>query len=163
VNRCIGLSGSDRKFPGVDRPIGHAPGMPSAVARDAWHLGALVLATTQLHTHHERVLVRCLRVQPRASFRLTGYCWRRPLAVDGGSGTSRGHAWGMPVMRWPGARRCDAITRPSAFQAGHIPSRRGSCERYALPPVAVAAGGRWSLLLLPPLLSAWVVRAGVRA
>ena len=27
------------------------------------------------------------------------------------------------------------------FQAVHIPSRRGSCERYALPPVA--AGSRW--------------------
>jgi hypothetical protein len=38
------------------------------------------------------------------------------------------------------------------FQAGHIRSRRGSCERYALPPVAFAC--RWSLVLLSPLLSA---------
>ena len=36
--------------------------------------------------------------------------------------------------------------RPSAFRAGHIPSSRGSCERYPLSPVAAAC--RWSLLLL---------------
>jgi hypothetical protein len=41
--------------------------------------------------------------------------------------------------------------RPSANQAGHMPSWHGSCERYALPPVAVAC--HWSLLLLSPLLS----------
>jgi hypothetical protein len=42
--------------------------------------------------------------------------------------------------------------RPSAFQPEHIRSWRGSCECYALPPVA--ASGRWLLLLLSPLLSA---------
>ena len=42
--------------------------------------------------------------------------------------------------------------RPSAFQAGHIPSWHGSCERYALSLVAGAC--RWLLLLLSPLLSA---------
>ena len=36
----------------------------------------------------------------RASFRFTGCCWWRSLAVDGGSGASREHA----VMRRPGAR-----------------------------------------------------------
>jgi hypothetical protein len=36
--------------------------------------------------------------------------------------------------------------------AGHIPSWHGSCERYALSPVAVS--WRWLLLLLSPLLSA---------
>ena len=41
--------------------------------------------------------------------------------------------------------------RPSAFQAGHIPSWHGSCERYALSPVAAAC--RWSLPLLSRLLS----------
>src|SRR5436305_3919558 len=40
--------------------------------------------------------------KPRASFRFTGYCWWRLLAVDGGSGTSGGHAWSTPVMRRPG-------------------------------------------------------------
>src|SRR5262245_6598816 len=45
-----------------------------------------------------------------------------------------------------------ACCGPSAFQAGHIPSCYGSCDRYALSPVA--AVGRWSLLLLSPLLSA---------
>ena len=48
---------------------------------------------------------------------------------------------------------CTLIARrPSAFQAGHIPSWRGSCERYALS--SVAAVSRWLLLLLSPLLSA---------
>src|SRR6185437_13445607 len=39
-----------------------------------------------------------------------------------------------------------------SFQAGHIPSWRGSCECYALSSVAV--GSRWLLLLLSRLLSA---------
>ena len=34
------------------------------------------------------------------SFMFAGCCWRRPLAIDGGSGTSRGHG---PVMRGPGS------------------------------------------------------------
>jgi hypothetical protein len=42
--------------------------------------------------------------------------------------------------------------RPSAFQAGHIPSCRESCECPALSSVAGAR--RWSLRLLSPLLSA---------
>ena len=74
-----------------------------------------------------------------------GGCRWPSLAVDSGSGASRGHA---PVVRRPGSRWGGAVERPSAFQAGHIPSWRGSCERYALSPVA--AGGRWLL----PLLSA---------
>jgi hypothetical protein len=40
--------------------------------------------------------------------------------------------------------------RPSS-KAGHIPSWHESCESYALLPVA--AGSRWPLLLLSPLLS----------
>jgi hypothetical protein len=42
--------------------------------------------------------------------------------------------------------------RPSAFQTGHIPSWRGSCQRYALSLVADVSG--WLLLSLSPLLSA---------
>ena len=41
--------------------------------------------------------------------------------------------------------------RPSVFQAGHIPSWRGSCGSYALSPVAAVS--RWLLPLLSPLLS----------
>jgi hypothetical protein len=49
--------------------------------------------------------------------------------------------------------KCSArARRPSAFQAGHIPSWHRSCESYALSPVAGAC--RWLLLLLSPLLSA---------
>jgi hypothetical protein len=65
---------------------------------------------------------------------------------------------GLPRVGVPTAR--PPRPGPSAFQAEHIPSWRGSCERYALSPVA--DGGRWSLLLLSPLLSAGSVRAGVR-
>ena len=52
---------------------------------------------------------------------------------------------------WLQSRRPGADPRPSAFQAGHMPSWRGSCERCSLSPVA--AGSRWPLLLLSPLLS----------
>jgi hypothetical protein len=63
------------------------------------------------------------------------------------------------------ARLLDHVeSRPSAnfFQAGHIPSWRGSHERYALSPVADAC--RWLLLLLSPLLSAavWVTTRTVQ-
>ena len=37
---------------------------------------------------------------------------------------------------WQQSRHPCADPRPSAFQAGHIPSWHGSCERYALSPVA---------------------------
>jgi hypothetical protein len=77
------------------------------------------------------------------SFMFAGGRWWRSLAIDGGSGTSRGHG---PVMRRPGSRWDGTVERPSVFQAGHISSWRGSCERYALPPVA--AGCHWLLLLL---------------
>jgi hypothetical protein len=49
-------------------------------------------------------------------------------------------------------RRQQPNQRPSAFQAGHIPSWRESYESYALSPVADDSG--WLLLLLSPLLSA---------
>ena len=60
-------------------------------------------------------------------------------------------AWDAPCPAawqqcWLQSRRPGADPRPSAFQAGHIPSWRGSCERYPLSPVA--AGSRWLLLLL---------------
>ena len=78
----------------------------------------------------------------------TGCRWWQSLAVDGRSGASRGHA---PVVRRPGARWSGAAARPSVFQAGHVPSCCGSCERCALSPVAAVC--RWLLPLLSPLLS----------
>ena len=64
-------------------------------------------------------------------------------------------AW---LQHWLQSRRPGADPRASAFQAGHIPSWRGSCGRPALSPVAAAC--RWLLLLLPPLLSAAIRRPG---
>jgi hypothetical protein len=56
---------------------------------------------------------------------------------------------GCPAA-WQQSRRDGTDPRPSAFQAGHIPSSRGSCGSYALSPVAAVS--RWLL----PLLSAAV-------
>jgi hypothetical protein len=53
---------------------------------------------------------------------------------------------------WLQSLRSRYWSRPSVFQAGHIPSWLESCECYAL--LAVTAACRWSLLLLSPLLSA---------
>jgi len=50
------------------------------------------------------------------------------------------------LQSWLQSRRNGADPRPSAFQAGHIPSWHESCESYALLPVP--AGSRWPLLLL---------------
>jgi len=57
-------------------------------------------------------------------------------------------AW---LQCWLQSHRNGAAPRPSAFQAGHIPSWRRLCVSYL--PSSVAANCRWSLLLLSPLLS----------
>ena len=45
-------------------------------------------------------------LEARPSFRFTGCCWWRSLAVDGGSGTSRGHVWStLGTRRSPGKVR----------------------------------------------------------
>ena len=62
---------------------------------------------------------------------------------------------GALLVSFVGAARCAVPTRrPSAFQAGHIPSWRGSCECYALRPGRVGparALGKltWSLAPSP--------------
>ena len=90
----------------------------------------------------------------------------RSVGVGTSSRTVRHRSWAGPIFQscprasgavqrlgtgWLQSRRNGADPRPSAFQAGHIPSCYGSCERYALSPVAAVC--RWSLLLLSPLLS----------
>ena len=75
-------------------------------------------------------------------------CWRPSLAIDGSSGTPRGHG---SVMRRPGSRWDGAVERPSAFQAGHIPK----LPRIARALCAVA--GRWC----PPLAAAVAVTVAV--
>jgi hypothetical protein len=54
--------------------------------------------------------------------------------------------------RWFPPTDCTPIARRPPAKAGHIPSWRGSCERYPLSLVAADSG--WQLLLLSPLLSA---------
>jgi hypothetical protein len=58
-------------------------------------------------------------------------------------------AW---LQCWLQSRHYGADPRPSAFQAGHLPSWHRSCESAALSLIADAR--RWWLLLLSPLLSA---------
>ena len=49
------------------------------------------------------------------SFMFAGCCWWRSLAIDGSSGTSRGHG---PVMRRPGSQWDGVIERLSAYRKG---------------------------------------------
>jgi len=77
-----------------------------------WWAAGLDLRITSVFWYHARGL------KPRASFRFTGCCWWRPLAVDGGSGTSDGgsgtsggHVWSASVARRPGARRRQEAAR----------------------------------------------------
>src|SRR3954471_4328994 len=70
---------------------------------------------------------------------------RHSTVVCTGRALSSGLATVLATVTAPGAD-----PRPSAFQAGHIPSWRGSCESYALSAVAAVSG--WLLLLLSPLL-----------
>ena len=130
-------------------PIGHAAGTASVVAHDGWTLAPWP-SSLPSELRITRVFPCVAReLKARASFMFAGGCRWRSLAVDGSSGASRGHA---PVVRRPGSRWGGAVERPSAFQAGHIPSLRGSCECHALSLVADVSG--WPLLLLSPLLSA---------
>ena len=102
-------------------------------------------------------------LRPRTPYRHCGWSVRRtysgvlfrsavtsapspPGTFSPGSAQARSRA----VMRRPGSRWSGTVERPSA-NAGHMPSWHGSCERCALSPVA--AGSRWPLLLLSPLLS----------
>jgi hypothetical protein len=148
VRRRTGLSASDRKFP----PLTGRSGTQRA-RRLASHTTVGRSAPWSSSPPSDLRITRVFSCvargfKARPSFMFAGGCWWRSLAVDGGSGTPRGHG---SVMRRPGSQWDGAVERPSAFQAGHIPSWRGSCECYALSPVAAAC--RWSLLLLSPLLS----------
>ena len=69
-----------------------------------------------------------------------------------GDNTGGAAPWDRGPGREPRRERVSRNTdRPSAFQAGHIPSCCMTCERpWVLPP---AEGWRWLLLLLSPLLS----------
>jgi hypothetical protein len=144
VSRCLGLSGSDRKFPDLTGRSGTQRARRLR-SRTTVATSAPWSSSPPSELRITRVS-RCVArgVKARASFSW----WWQSLAVDGRSGASRGHA---PAIRRPGSRRTGAVQRLSAFQAGPMPSGHGSCECYALLPVAAAC--RWSLLLLSPLLS----------
>ncbi len=77
---------------------------------------------------------------PRASFRFIGCCWWRPLAVDGGSGTSRGHAWSTPVMRRPGARGAAPVW--SSGRRLPVPAGGGSVTACTVQGMARVRSGQ---------------------
>ncbi len=79
-----------------------APGLPRLVGRE--------LRITRV----SRCVARGHKA--RASFMSAGCCWRRSLAADGGSGTSRGH---VPELRSPYKRpqRCCAAWRVTPSRA----------------------------------------------
>jgi hypothetical protein len=75
----------------------------------------------------------------RPSFHVRRLLLWRSLAIDGRSGTRVRKA----LARFPVGWRCRTTVR---FQAGCIPSWRGSCGSYSLSPVAAVS--RWLLPLL---------------
>ena len=156
VKGRIRLSASDRKFPrltgrsGTQRARRLLSRMPPDISAHWPSSPPSELRITRVFSCVARGL------KPRASFRFTDCCWWRPLAVDGSSGTSRGHAWKTPVMRGPGipvpGRTLQGMARVRSGQAPAWPLvsdrsvRRGSRVKRdiactlagAFPPVLVA-------------------------
>src|SRR5215469_13187120 len=124
-------------------PIGHAAGTASVVVHDGWTL-APWSSSPPSELRVTRVFPCVARgLKARPSFMFAGCCWWRSLAVDSGSGTSRGHG---SVMRRPGSRWDGGVERPSAFSGRtyHKLLRivRVSCavaDHRCLPLVAAAA------------------------
>jgi len=82
-----------------------------------------------------------------------------PVMAPGGRGVRTVATASVRSNRVPGlymAAAGNCCRLAFAFQAGHIPSRAGPCERLARSPID--ADSRWSLMLLSPLLSARVRR-----
>jgi hypothetical protein len=108
VSRCIGLSGSDREFPVLAGRAGtqrarRLPLRMTAGTSAPWSSSP----PSELHiTRVSPCVARRLKASP--SFMFVGGCRWPSLAVDGSSGTPRGHG---SVMRRPGARWDGAVER----------------------------------------------------
>src|SRR6516225_1066462 len=74
-----------------------------------------------------------------ASFKFTDCCWWRSLAVDGGSGTSRGHASGRPCLP----------PVPHASLVGVVPNL-SVCPQLAQSTVASSPGSGSQDSMFPP-------------
>jgi len=131
VRRRIGLSASDRKFPPLTARSGTPMRPYTTVGSEPWSSSpAGELRITRVFPCVARGL------KARASFMLAGCCWWRSLAIDGGSGTSRGHG---SVMRRPGSRRRFQARRLASV-AGHGvgSSRAPACKScYPRGPTAL--------------------------
>ena len=110
----------------------------------------------RLDQHARSVLrvLRCTALNCNPQIRRSGQAVQdRPLRSVGWADIPElSTCVGCCSAAWLQSRRRGAHPRPSANEAGHISSWRGSYERYALWPVAAVSG--WLLLLLSPLLSA---------
>ena len=134
LSLCIGLSGSDRKYPALTGRSGtqRARRLRSRTAVGAPASGP---SSPPSELHITRVFSFAARgFKARRSFMFAG-CFRwRSLAVDGSSGTSRGHG---SVMRRPGSRWAapsnDCLFSRGVRQVGADRARVTRC--------------RWSLLV----------------
>jgi hypothetical protein len=111
VRRRIRLSASDRKFPrltgrsGTQRARRLLPRMSVGSSAPWSSSPPSDLRITSVFP----CVARAFKARP--SFMFADCCWWRSLAIDGGSGTSRGHG---SVMRRPRSRWDGAVERPSA-------------------------------------------------
>jgi hypothetical protein len=116
VSRCVGLSGSDRESPAL---TGRSGTQRARRLRSRTTVATSVPWSSSPPSELRITRVsRCVARGPkaRASFMSAGWWWRRSLAVDGSSGTSRGHA---PELRSPYKRpqRCCAAWRVTPSRA----------------------------------------------
>ena len=158
VSRCIGLSGSDRKFPALTGRSGtqRARRLRPRTTVDA---SAPWSSSPPGDLRITRVF-RCVArgSNARVSFMFAGCCWWRSLAVDGDSGAPRGHGH---AVRWSGfsvGRRglplaCKEQDAAVSFLFD-VGGERTASARYGpsepLPngtPVRGVCGARWGCLL----------------
>jgi hypothetical protein len=123
ASRCIGLSGSDREFPAL---TGRSGTQRARRLRSRATVGtsapwcsspASELRITRVFSCVARGFKAC------PSFMFVGCCWWRSLAIDGGSGTSRGHGYRMidPLLRRSvcaaGQPACPQVSRCTGLSA----------------------------------------------
>ena len=127
VSRSTGLSGSDRDFPALTGRSGTQRARRPRLRTIAGTLASWSSSPPrELHiTSGFSCDARGLK--PRASFRSAGCYWWRLSAVDGGPGTSRGHAWRTAALRL-----CPACALTRTFRP--VGSSRHRLAQSAHPP-----------------------------
>jgi hypothetical protein len=172
VSRCVGLSGSDRESPALTGRSGtqRARRLRSrtTVATSApWSSSPpSELCITSVFSCVARVFKAC------PGFMFVGCCWWRSLAVDDGSGTSRGHR--IRMRRLSSRRGVAPSNDRPLMRPGDCPGRRYrrrvvGCDRVLEGPkvaavavtVAVTRQPAAERILMTSLEGVW--RTAVRA